>query len=83
MPRRPRPTTIATAITKQEADVVEVFVEVSGITGKARMMVWEASCGRALWLAGGRLAGVEAGVLFPIDPETFFAGRRPEERVRT
>lgn len=61
--------------------MVEILVEVSDAAGKTRLTVREKSIERALRVAKGR-AGKEARVLFPIDPETFFAGRRPEERVR-
>ena len=57
--------------------MIAVTVEKNYGTATARMCVRAASIGRAL-----RLAGDDARVVFPIDPEQFFAAQNTPEGIR-
>jgi hypothetical protein len=62
--------------------MVEVSVEVRRGDVARRVTVRAESIERALELAKGRHGAEEARVLFPIDPEAFFAGGPPARFVR-
>ncbi len=53
--------------------MIRVSVEVISGGASIRVAVWAESIERAVRLAGGRYPGCETRVLFPIEPEVFFA----------
>lgn len=53
--------------------MIKVSVEVRSGAAHFRAAVWAESMERAISLVGARYPGCEAKVLFPIDPEAFFA----------
>jgi hypothetical protein len=62
--------------------VIRVSVEVSSGAASFRAAVWAESIERALRLAGGHYPGCETRVVFPIEPEIFFAKGPLAEVVR-
>jgi hypothetical protein len=57
--------------------MIEVSVEVRSGAARFRAVVWAQSIERAVSLVGARYPGCEAKVLFPIEPEAFFANKDP------
>ena len=53
--------------------MIRVSVEVHSGTAHYRVAVWAESIERAVALVGRRYPGGKARVLFPIEPEAFFA----------
>jgi hypothetical protein len=53
--------------------VIRVSVEVNNKASRFRAAVWAESIEQAVNLARARYPGCEAKILFPIDPEAFFA----------
>ncbi len=53
--------------------MIKVSLEIRSGTAHFRAAVWAESIERALGLAGTRYPGCEARVIFPINPEAFFA----------
>jgi hypothetical protein len=53
--------------------MIRVSVEVISGGASVRLAIWAESIDRAIRQAGGRYPGCETRVLFPIDPEVFFA----------
>ncbi len=53
--------------------MINVSVELRSGAARFRVAVWAESIERALSIAGAQYPGREAKVLFPIDPEAFFA----------
>ena len=53
--------------------MIRVSVEVSQVAGSFTADVWAESVAQAVDLANAWNPGCEARVLFPIDPDTFFA----------
>jgi hypothetical protein len=56
--------------------MVRISVEVKSGATRFRVAVQAESIRRALELVQGQNPGRDVGVVFPIDPETFFAGDR-------
>ena len=56
--------------------MVRISVEVTSGATRFRVAVQAESIRRALEIVQGQNPGRDVGVLFPIDPETFFAGDR-------
>ena len=54
--------------------MIRVSVEVHSGVARFRAAVWAQSIERALNLVKARYPGVEAQVIFPIEPEAFFVG---------
>jgi hypothetical protein len=63
-------------------DMIRVSVEVRSRAVRFRTAVWAESIERAVRLAGMRYPGSETSVLFPIEPEGFFAKAPVAEVVR-
>jgi hypothetical protein len=61
--------------------MIRVSVEVSGGTDCFRTAVWAESIERALSLVGLHYPGFDARVLFPIEPDDFFARGSVAEMV--
>jgi len=61
--------------------MIRITVEVREKATSRRVWVTASSIGRALELAGGGKPGREARVVFPIDPEAFFAGGATPEGI--
>jgi hypothetical protein len=56
--------------------MVRISVEVSSGASRFRVSVQAESIRRALEIVQGQNPGRDVGVVFPIDPEMFFAGDR-------
>ena len=56
--------------------MVRISVEVTSGAARFRVAVQAESIRRALEIVQGQNPGSEVGVVFPIDPEVFFAGDR-------
>ena len=56
--------------------MVRISVEVSNGASRFRVSVQAESIRRALEIVQGQNPGRDVGVVFPIDPEMFFAGDR-------
>jgi hypothetical protein len=56
--------------------MVRISVEVSNGASRVRVSVQAESIRRALEIVQGQNPGRDVGVMFPIDPEKFFAGDR-------
>lgn len=54
--------------------MIEVPVEVVGGTARFRVTVRAESIHRALEIVGDRHPGRDVQLMFPLDPDTFFAG---------
>ncbi len=52
--------------------MIRISVEVSSDAASFRAVVYAESIEQAVGIARARYPGCEVGVLFPIDPETFF-----------
>jgi len=64
--------------------VIKVDIQVSnGALGPTITTVRAESIGQALCIADGMFPGGEARVVFPIEPEAFFAGRGEPGPVET
>jgi hypothetical protein len=57
--------------------MIKVSVEVCSGAVSFRAGVWAQSIEQAVNLVGARYPGCEAKVLFPIEPEDFFANKGP------
>lgn len=77
-PPSPETTTERTTV----RNTVEVSVEVRRGAAASRVTVRAESIERALEVAKRRHGADEARVLFPIDPDAFFAGHPPTRFVR-
>jgi hypothetical protein len=53
--------------------MIKISVEVCSGTARFRAAVWAQSIERAVSLVSARYPGCQAKVLFPIEPEAFFA----------
>jgi hypothetical protein len=60
--------------TRGATEMIRVTVEVRDGAVSRRVRITAPSIGRAFELAGGGQPGKEVRVVFPIDPESFFAG---------
>ena len=57
--------------------MIKVSVEVRSEAVRFRVVVWAQSIERAVSLVSTRYPGCQARVLFPIEPEAFFANKDP------
>jgi hypothetical protein len=79
-PRRGMPTTIAVALTRpgwpgeRRDTLIQVVIEVRSGAASFRVSVRAHSIQRAISLVRDSYPGVEAGLVLPVEPESFFSG---------